>query len=54
MFGIRRPDNFNDIALVHSLGLVFLTKIVDTDGDGVKDKDDVEPNTLLELRLISR
>lgn len=46
--GYGGTDNFNDIALVHSLGLVFsLQKSVDTDGDGVKDKDDVEPNTPL-------
>lgn len=39
-------DNFNDIALVHSLGIVFsLKKAIDTDMDGVKDDIDVEPNT---------
>lgn len=39
-------DNFNDIALVHSVGLVFnFKKAVDTDGDGVVDDKDIEPNT---------
>lgn len=44
--GSGGPDNFNDIALVHSFGLVFnLKKSLDTDLDGVVDEKDVEPNT---------
>lgn len=44
--GYGGTDNFNDIALVHSIGIVFnFNKAVDTDGDGVVDEKDIEPNT---------
>lgn len=50
--GLKGTDNFNDIALVHSVGLVFnFTKEVDTDGDGVIDKKDIEPNTPMGIRV---
>lgn len=44
--GAKGADSDKDIAFVHSVGVVFnWGKAVDTDGDGVKDKEDIEPNT---------
>ncbi len=44
--GATGIDELNDLSLVHSVGLVFnLGKAKDTDGDGVSDGKDVEPNT---------
>lgn len=42
----RKSGDYNDVYLVHSLGLVFnLSKAADSDGDGISDKRDSCPET---------
>lgn len=44
--GVTGVDKYNDIAVIHSLGLIFnLKKAADTDGDGIPDKRDKCPDT---------